>query len=93
MRECIVRKARLLSPEEIPDTYGKRAVWIEMRGSLPLVALFRYLEKGKLSFVISAYPARIALDRSRYRISWRVWDRPPAREDMLLERWIDDPVK
>ena len=87
--------SRVLSPDELPGTYGKRAVWIEMRvtGYRPSVALYKFRDRDYLVFVVSTAPDRIYLDRSQYRISWRAWNRMPDKDEREAEKWLEEAVQ
>lgn len=83
--------ARVLALEEIPKTYGKAALWIECRvkGFRPYVALYKYTDPPFLVLVVSTVPDRVYLDRSRYRIFWRAWNRMPTAEEIQAEPWTE----
>ena len=83
--------SRVLKLEEIPYTYGKRAVWIELRvkSYRPYVALYKFQDRENMVFVVSTAPDRVFLDRSQYRISWRAWNRLPDQDERKAEPWIE----
>ena len=82
--------ARVLKLEEIPRTYGKTAVWIEMRGfRKAFVSLYKDEYRPWLVFVSSTQPDDRYLDTAMYRIKWRAWNRRPDEAEMEAEAWCD----
>ena len=81
--------SRVMRLEEIPRTYGKNAVWIECRvkGFRPYVALYKYEDAGRYVFVVSTIPDKVYLDKQRYGIAWRAWNRRPDAMEVLIEPW------
>ena len=82
--------ARVLKLEEIPRTYGKTAVWIEMRDVRhAFVNLYKHEHRPWFVFVSSTQPDELYLDTAMYRIKWRAWNRRPDEAEMEAEVWRD----
>lgn len=83
--------AKLLTPEEIPSTYGKQAVWIEYHLSSyrynAELAMYKCKNDMLICFVMSKTPSASWLDRDLYNVEWRCWDRRPSEADVDTTPW------